>query len=78
MDHALSNRHVGQPICFLIRKFCIDYAIYILDHVWLVVLSKEDENVCMLPTTLLKLNDIYFHNCTSYNMFFVNVIDQLL
>ncbi len=47
MHHASGNRLVGQPVCFWIRKFCIDHAVYIFDRVWLVVFGKEDENVCM-------------------------------
>ncbi len=47
MHHAFGNRLVGQLVCFLIRKFSTDHAVYILDHVWLIVFGKEDENVCM-------------------------------
>jgi hypothetical protein len=46
--------------------------------VWLAVFGKEDENVCMRQPMLLKLNDINSRNRGSQNMFFVNVIDQLL
>jgi hypothetical protein len=46
--------------------------------VWLGVFGKKDENVCMLPPTLLKLNDIDSRNRASQNMVLVNVIDQLL
>ncbi len=78
MHHASSNRLMGQPICLWIRKFSIDHAVYILDHVWLAIFGKEDENVCMRQPTLLKLNDIDSRNCASYNMFLMNVIYQLL
>jgi hypothetical protein len=78
MDHASGNCLMGQLICLWIQKFNIDHAVYILDCVWLIVFGKEDENVCMWQPTLLKLNDIYSHNHASHNMFFVNVIDQLL
>ncbi len=47
MYHAFGNSLVGQPICFWIRKFSTDHAVYILDRVWLVVFGKENENVCM-------------------------------
>jgi hypothetical protein len=47
MHHASGNRIVGQPICLWIRKFSTDHAVYILDHVWLIVFDKKDENVCM-------------------------------
>jgi hypothetical protein len=69
---------MGQPVCLWIQKFSTDHAVYILNHVWLAVLGKEDENVCMRQPTLLKLNDIDSHNRASQNMFLVNVIDQLL
>jgi hypothetical protein len=52
--------------------------VHILDRVWLVAFSKEDENVCTRQPTLLKLNDIDFRNHASQNMLLVNVIDQLL
>ncbi len=78
MHHASSNRLVGQFVCFWIRKFKIDHAVYIFDRVWLVVFDKEDENVCMQQPTFFKLNDIDCRNCASQNMFLVNVIDQLL
>ncbi len=78
MHHASGNYFVGQPVCFWIRKFSTDHAVYIFNRVWLVVFSKEDENVCMRQLTLLKFNDIDSHNRASYNMLLVNVIDQLL
>jgi hypothetical protein len=78
MHHASGNRLVGQPVCFWIRKFSTDHAVYILDRVWLVVFDKEDENVCMQQPTLLKFNDIDSRNRASQNMLLVNVIDQLL
>ncbi len=46
MHHASGNRLVGQPVCLRIRKFNTNHAVYILDRVWLVVFSK-DENVSM-------------------------------
>ncbi len=78
MHHASGNRLVGQPVCLWIQKFSTDHAVYILDHVWIVVFDKEDEIVCMRQPTLLKLNDIDSHNRASQNMLLVNVIDQLL
>ncbi len=65
MHHAFGNHLVGQPICLWIRKFSTNHAIYIFDHVWLVIFSKEDENVCMRQPTLFKLNDIDSRNCAS-------------
>jgi hypothetical protein len=50
----------------------------VLDHVWLAVFGKEDENVCMRQPTLLKFNDIDSRNHASQNMLLVNVVDQLL
>jgi hypothetical protein len=78
MHHASGNRLVGQLVCFLTQKFSTDHAVYILNHVWLVVFDKEDENVCMQQPTFLKFNDIDSCNCVSQNMVLVNVIDQLL
>jgi hypothetical protein len=46
--------------------------------VWLAILGKKDENVCMRQPTLLKFNDIDSRNRASQNMVLVNVIDQLL
>jgi hypothetical protein len=78
MHHASGNHLVGQPICLWIRKFNTDHAVYIVDHVWLVVFGKEDENVCMRQPMLLKLNDIYSRNHVAHNMLLVNVIHQFL
>ncbi len=78
MHHASNNHLVGQSICFWIRKFSTNYAVYIFDRVWLIVFGKEYENVCMWQPTLLKFNDIDSRNHASQNMFLVNVIDQLL
>jgi hypothetical protein len=78
MHHASGNRFVGQLVCLWIWKFNTNHAVYILDHVWFAIFDKEDENVCMQEPTLLKFNDIDSRNCASQNMFFVNVIDQLL
>ncbi len=78
MHHASDNRLMGQLVCLWIRKLSIDYAVYILDHVQLVVFGKEDDNVCMRQPTLLKLNDIDSRNRAPQNMLLVNVIDQLL
>jgi hypothetical protein len=69
---------MGQPVYLWIWKFSTNHVVYIFDHVWLVVFDKKDENLCMRQPTLLKLNDIDSHNRASQNMFFVNVIDQLL
>ncbi len=69
---------MGQLVCLWIQKNCTDHAAYIFNHVWLGVFGKEDENVCMRQPTRLKLNDIDSLNRASYNMFLVNVIDQLL
>ncbi len=78
MRHASSNHLVGQLVCLWIWKFNTDHTVYILDHVWLVVFDKEDENVCMRQPMLLKFNDIDSHNRASQNMLLMNVIDQLL
>jgi hypothetical protein len=77
MHHASGNCLEGQPVCLWIQKFSTNDAVYILDHVWLIVFSKEDENVCMQQHTLLKLNDIDSRNRASQNMLLVNVIDKL-
>ncbi len=65
MHHASSNRLVAQLVYLWILKFSIDHAVYILDHVWLTIFGKEDENVCMWQPTLLTLNDIDSHNHAS-------------
>ncbi len=78
MHHASINCLVGQLVCFLIQKFSINHAVYILNRVWLVVFGKKDENVCMRQPTLLKFNDIDSRNRASQNTVLVNVIDQLL
>jgi hypothetical protein len=69
---------VGQPVCLWIRKFNSNHAVYILDHMWLVVFGNKDDNVCMRQPTLLKLNDIDSSTCAPRNILLVNVIDQLL
>ncbi len=78
MHHASGNRLVGQPICLWIRKLSTDHVVYILDHVWLVIFGKEDENVCIRQAMFLKFNDIDSHNRASQNMLLMNVIDQLV
>ncbi len=78
MHYASGNRLVGQPVCLWIRKFNSNHAVYILDHMWLVVFGNKDDNVCMRQPTLLKLNDIDSSTCAPRNILLVNVIDQLL
>jgi len=78
MHHASGNHLVGQPICFWIRKFSIDHAVYILDRVWFIIFGKENENVCLRQPTFLKFNDIDSRNRAFQNMLLVNVIDQFL
>ncbi len=78
MHHASGNCFLGQPVCLWIRKFNTDHVVYILNCVWLVVFSKEHENVCTQQPTFFTLNDIDSHNHASQNMLLVNVIDQLL
>jgi len=78
MHRAYGNHFMGQLVYLWIRKFSIDHAVYIYDHVWLVVFDKKNENVCMRQPMLLTLNDIDSRNRASHNMLLMNVNNKFL